>query len=282
LSNVLLLTNGREPPADILPSLGLLAHAVRVAPATVEQATASPPPDAILVDARRDLVQARRVLLALRSPANAVPIIAIVSDGGWAAVSADWGVDDLLLHTAGPGEVEARLRLAIGRRTQPDEIRSGGLVVNESTYSARMHGRSLDLTFKEFELLKFLAQHPGRVFTRAQLLQEVWGYDYFGGTRTVDVHVRRLRAKLGPENEAMIGTVRNVGYRFVPVKGGAASPLDAGSDSADLDSADPDSADLDNGHASASHDSAGQDSAGQDSAGHDTAGHPRAAAHATS
>ncbi len=77
----------------------------------------------------------------------------------------------------------------------------------------------LDLTFKEFELLKFLAQHPGRVFTRAQLLQEVWGYDYFGGTRTVDVHVRRLRAKLGPEHEALIGTVRNVGYRFVPVKG---------------------------------------------------------------
>src|SRR6202043_629154 len=77
----------------------------------------------------------------------------------------------------------------------------------------------LDLTFKEFELLKFLAQHPGRVFTRAQLLQEVWGYDYFGGTRTVDVHVRRLRAKLGTEHEALIGTVRNVGYRFVPVKG---------------------------------------------------------------
>ena len=72
----------------------------------------------------------------------------------------------------------------------------------------------LDLTFKEFELLKFLAQHPGRVFTRAQLLQEVWGYDYYGGTRTVDVHVRRLRAKLG-DHEALIGTVRNVGYRFV-------------------------------------------------------------------
>jgi DNA-binding winged helix-turn-helix (wHTH) protein len=77
----------------------------------------------------------------------------------------------------------------------------------------------LDLTFKEFELLKFLAQHPGRVFSRAHLLQEVWGYDYFGGTRTVDVHVRRLRAKLGTEHEALIGTVRNVGYRFVPVKG---------------------------------------------------------------
>ena len=81
---------------------------------------------------------------------------------------------------------------------------------------ATVRGRVLDLTYKEFELLKYLSQHPGRVYTRQQLLQEVWGYDYFGGTRTVDVHVRRLRAKLGPEYEALIGTVRNVGYRLVP------------------------------------------------------------------
>ncbi len=125
------------------------------------------------------------------------------------------------VETAGPAEVDARLRLAIGRleRTSedgvPDEIRSGDVAIDEATYTARVRGRILDLTFKEFELLKFLAQHPGRVFSRAQLLQEVWGYDYFGGTRTVDVHVRRLRAKLGPEHEAVIGTVRNVGYRFV-------------------------------------------------------------------
>ena len=94
-------------------------------------------------------------------------------------------------------------------------IRTGEVIVDDATYTARLGGRTLDLTFKEFELLKYLAQHPGRVFTRQQLLQEVWGYDYFGGTRTVDVHVRRLRAKLGPENETLIGTVRNVGYRFV-------------------------------------------------------------------
>ena len=91
----------------------------------------------------------------------------------------------------------------------------GELVIDEATYAARLRGRLLELTYKEFELLKYLAQHAGRVFTRAQLLQEVWGYDFFGGTRTVDVHVRRLRAKLGPEHEQMIGTVRNVGYKFV-------------------------------------------------------------------
>jgi len=242
LSNVLLLTSGRESPAEILPSLGFLPHAVRVAPAAVDSVTSGPAPDAVLVDARRDLVLARRVLMTLRATASPPPAIAIVTDGGLAAVSADWGADDLLLHTAGPAEVEARLRLAIGRRSQavaqlPDEIRAGGLVVNEVTYSARMSGRSLDLTFKEFELLKFLAQHPGRVFTRAQLLQEVWGYDYFGGTRTVDVHVRRLRAKLGAENEALIGTVRNVGYRFVPVKASTAGSGTGSEDSAlgDLD-----------------------------------------------
>ena len=95
-------------------------------------------------------------------------------------------------------------------------ITSGELVIDEASYSARFRGQPLDLTYKEFELLKYLAQHPGRVFTRAQLLQEVWGYDYYGGTRTVDVHVRRLRAKLGPDHEALIGTVRNVGYRLVP------------------------------------------------------------------
>jgi DNA-binding response OmpR family regulator len=97
-------------------------------------------------------------------------------------------------------------------------------VIDEETYSARIRGAALDLTFKEFELLKFLAQHPRRVFTRSQLLQEVWGYDYFGGTRTVDVHVRRLRAKLGTGNENLIGTVRNVGYKFVPARPDAHQP----------------------------------------------------------
>ena len=94
-------------------------------------------------------------------------------------------------------------------------IRAGELTIDPDTYAAKLKGRPLDLTYKEFELLKFLAQHPGRVFTRDQLLREVWGYDYFGGTRTVDVHVRRLRAKLGAEHESMIGTVRQVGYKFV-------------------------------------------------------------------
>jgi DNA-binding response OmpR family regulator len=159
----------------------------------------------------------------IRTTGSGVPVLVVVTEGGLAVVSHDWGIDDVLLHTCGPAELEARIKLAIGRlaaereSADPDAhvIRTGEVVVDEATYTAKISGRPLDLTFKEFELLKFLAQHPGRVFTREQLLQEVWGYDYFGGTRTVDVHVRRLRAKLGPENETLIGTVRNVGYRFV-------------------------------------------------------------------
>jgi DNA-binding response OmpR family regulator len=221
LSNVLLLTDATEPAAEILPSLSLLPHTIHTGPASATAANGGPGVDAILVDARRELVRVRRLLRLLRGAEMTVPVLAVVTEGGWAAVTADWGADDVILFTASPGEVDARLRLAIGRMAPAvsGEIRSGDLVIDEPTYSVRLRGHALDLTFKEFELLKFLAQHPGRVFTRSQLLQEVWGYDYFGGTRTVDVHVRRLRAKLGAEHEALIGTVRNVGYRFVPVKG---------------------------------------------------------------
>jgi DNA-binding response OmpR family regulator len=127
-----------------------------------------------------------------------------------------------MLDTAGPAEVDARIRIVIGKdalvqlakNPSLKEIRSGEVVIDEDSYTAKIKGRTLDLTFKEFELLKYLAQHPGRVFSRSQLLQEIWGYDYFGGTRTVDVHIRRLRSKLGPEFESIIDTVRNVGYRF--------------------------------------------------------------------
>ena len=237
MSELLLVTGVLEPSSEVLPALGLLLHSVRVLPAEASALVDAPPGRrgpgrcAPRPGARQSLCR------LLRTTGLDCPMLAIVTEGGLAAVSAEWGVDDVVLDTAGPAEVEARLRLAIGRRGRcrgaadaPDEIRSGDLAIDEATYSARLRGRPLDLTFKEFELLKYLAQHPGRVFTRAQLLQEVWGYDYFGGTRTVDVHVRRLRAKLGPEHEALIGTVRNVGYRFVPVKGGA--PEDR--DSADL------------------------------------------------
>ncbi|MGH9276822.1 MAG: winged helix-turn-helix domain-containing protein [Acidimicrobiales bacterium] len=125
--------------------------------------------------------------------------------------------DDFVVAPFRPGELEARLKHLFwrtGTGTRPELIEYGPLVLNLETYQAAIKGRPLDLTYMEYELLKFLATHPGKVFTREMLLSRVWGYEYYGGARTVDVHVRRLRAKLGEENANLIQTVRSVGYRF--------------------------------------------------------------------
>ncbi|HEX7744046.1 MAG TPA: response regulator transcription factor [Micromonosporaceae bacterium] len=216
---ILLLTAGAAPAA-VLPALDLLPHSVRTAPRDVRALLSGSSPAAVLVDARRELGEARATCRLLHATGLDVPLVAVVAEAGLIAVTADWGVDDVVLDSAGPAEVDARLRLAVGRRAKPAGeagglVRAAELTIDPDTYAAKLKGRPLDLTYKEFELLRFLAQHPGRVFTRDQLLREVWGYDYFGGTRTVDVHVRRLRAKLGSEYESMIGTVRQVGYKFV-------------------------------------------------------------------
>ena len=236
MGTLLLLTSALQPSAEVLPALALLGHQVKILPAEGSALIDAPDVDLILVDGRQELAHARDLCRLLRTTGTDCPVLLVVTEGGLAVVAHDWGMDDVVLHTCGPAELEARIRLSIGRlhATRDDDepdahvIRSGEVVVDDATYTASVGGRVLDLTFKEFELLKYLAQHPGRVFTREQLLQEVWGYDYFGGTRTVDVHVRRLRAKLGPEHETLIGTVRNVGYRFVlpakePVPGRAES-----------------------------------------------------------
>ena len=223
MSTLLLLTSALQPSAEVLPALALLGHSVRILPAEGSALLEAPDSDLVLVDGRQELAHARDLCRLIRTTGTEVPVLLVVTEGGLAVVAHDWGMDDVVLHTCGPAELEARIRLAVGRLAAQREaddpsahvIRSGEVVVDDAAYTAKVSGRSLDLTYKEFELLKFLAQHPGRVFTRQQLLQEVWGYDYFGGTRTVDVHVRRLRAKLGAENEHFIGTVRNVGYRFV-------------------------------------------------------------------
>jgi DNA-binding response OmpR family regulator len=233
VSVLLVLTTGTRA-AEVLPALGLLGHITRVAPMDGAALVETGPADVILVDARRDLAGARGLCRLLRTTGLTTPLLAVITEGGLAAVTHEWGLTDVVLDAAGPAEVEARLRLATSRvaaaAVDPADagvIRSGDLTIDEHTYSAKLKGAPLDLTFKEFELLKYLAQHPGRVFSRAQLLQEVWGYDYFGGTRTVDVHVRRLRAKLGPEHEALIGTVRHVGYKFVSQPMTALEPEEA-------------------------------------------------------
>lgn len=172
-------------------------------------------PLAVLVDAGTDASRAFLALSDLRTRADDLSTIAIVPEEHlerhpWHEVA-----DDLLLPRA--SEAQIRVRLAMLRRreggSEDAEIVLGPLSMNTDTYRVAVDGRPLDLTYKEFELLRFLASRPGVVFTREALLREVWGYDFYGGTRTVDVHVRRLRAKLGPEHEALVETVRGVGYR---------------------------------------------------------------------
>ena len=214
----LLLLTADPDPATVLPALDLLPVTLRSAAAEVTALVTAGPYDFVLVDARTDLGAARALCRVLGTDGLAVPLLAVVTEGGMAVIGPEWGVSDVVLAGAGPAEVHARLRLLAARAGGDGSglVSLGDLTIEEDTYTARLRGRPLELTYKEFELLKFLAQHPGRVFTREQLVTEVWGYDFFGGTRTVDVHVRRLRAKLGAEHESMIGTVRNVGYRFVP------------------------------------------------------------------
>ncbi|NNC11685.1 response regulator transcription factor [Planctomonas sp. JC2975] len=214
MAQLLVLTP--TPQVEVLPALGLLSHRVRQIPADASALVGAPAADLIMVDARRDLAGARSLCKILATTGNSTPVVLVLTEGGLTAVTGDWSIDDVVLEGAGPAETDARIRLAMDRRSNDpmqSKIQASGVTIDEASYSAKVHGRPLDLTFKEFELLRFLATHPSRVFTREQLLSEVWGYDYFGGTRTVDVHVRRLRAKLG-DSESLIGTVRNVGYRF--------------------------------------------------------------------
>lgn len=208
-------------PATALPGLDLLPHEVRTSPLGVRVPSGvSARFDLLLVDGTRDVRRARTACLELKRDCP-TPRLLIVPEAALPAVTTEWSVVDVLLPAASPAEIDLRLRLAQGNRTltgpvgsgEPTSVRSAGVVIDEGNFTARVYDRTLDLTYKEFELLHFLAAHPGRVFTREQLLSEVWGTDYFGGTRTVDVHVRRLRAKLG-EHEALISTVRGVGYGF--------------------------------------------------------------------
>jgi DNA-binding response OmpR family regulator len=212
----LALLSDRSPDVS-LPALLEVAPDLKLEPlsvASIEHALALEP-EAILVDAQENPPHAWSVLSALRARDARVPTVVVLERDQldrhpWHEVA------DELVYPGAPA-AELRVRLAMLRRRagagDGTVIRLGALSIDTETYHVTVSGRPLDLTFKEFELLRFLAQAAGRVFTRPSLLREVWGYDFYGGTRTVDVHVRRLRAKLGPEHEHLIETVRSVGYR---------------------------------------------------------------------
>jgi DNA-binding response OmpR family regulator len=214
--NPLVLLSDRTS-GDVLPALGGLGLDVKtehLSTAAVRDVLALRP-DVVLVDAVENPGQGHAVLRAIRERDATAPTLVVVERRDlerfpWEEVAGE-------LCYPGAPEPEIRIRLAMLRaragRTEGGVVRLGPLALDVESFAVTVQGRALDLTYKEFQLLRFLAERPERVFTRPTLLREVWGYDFYGGTRTVDVHIRRLRAKLGPEHEALIETVRGVGYR---------------------------------------------------------------------
>jgi DNA-binding response OmpR family regulator len=215
LRRILFLSD--RPPHEVLPAAQALGVDLK-SELPVADALARLPdlaPDLIVADATQEPERTHALLSALAAAGTPLGVVVVLTRGAVDAFPWHEVADDFVYPDCGEAELKLRLDLIRARRGDLGEagVRLGPVTINVDTYQVQAGGRPLDLTYKEFELLRFLAQQPGRVFSRAQLLQEVWGYDFYGGTRTVDVHIRRLRAKLGPEHEHLIETVRGVGYR---------------------------------------------------------------------
>lgn len=173
-------------------------------------------PDLVLLDAVGALdEEIKQVVLTCRE--KHLPVLALVAAPDSIANNGSINPDDFILEPLNCRELLARIRQIVARRPNRDEtsmIRIGNLVIDETKYDVQIDGYRINLTFKEYQLLRLLAANPGKVFSRDELLSRIWGYEYFGGTRTVDVHIRRLRSKVDGTHGELIETVRNVGYRF--------------------------------------------------------------------
>jgi DNA-binding response OmpR family regulator len=215
LRRILFLSD--RSPHDVLPAAASLGADIKAEPPSVDALTRLPDiaPDLVVVDGVIDPERAHELLAALSAAGSPVGALAVLGRADLGRHPWHEAVDDFVFPEVSQAELRLRLELIRARRGDAgqDVVRLGPVAINVETYQVTAGARTLDLTYKEFELLRFLAQHAGRVFSRAKLLREVWGYDFYGGTRTVDVHIRRLRAKLGPEHEHLIETVRGVGYR---------------------------------------------------------------------
>jgi DNA-binding response OmpR family regulator len=214
-----------ESPAAALRDLGCDVRAVNFELTGAEQGVdednlAKEPVQVLIIDARERLETAYSCLKTLRDlpPLASTPALIAVTVQRLSSLDAR-AADDFILVPIVPAEMYARLRQLDWRFaafSAEERLKVGDIHIDLAGYEVHLRDRKLELTHQEFELLKFLAQHRGKVWTREQLLSKVWGYRYFGGTRTVDIHVRRLRAKLGSPADAMIETVRNVGYKMRP------------------------------------------------------------------
>jgi DNA-binding response OmpR family regulator len=222
MQRILIVTDSLKELADWQRALVQAGYPVGTCAGSREnlmQALMPRPPDIFLLDGSAAQLTPKELRSALSEhfPSHEMRLIWLATGEQAARLDPASGLDDFLVLPASAAELLARIRLLLWRTHRVDGadlLLAGDLVIDQANYSVSAGGQALELTFKEYELLRFLVSHRGRVFTREALLNQVWGYDYFGGTRTVDVHIRRIRAKLGPEREELIETVRNVGYKF--------------------------------------------------------------------
>ena len=219
----LFISQSREPHTGLLKDLAeadVVSSFSRYDDGVLD-AVATGRPDLYLldIDGTVDPGELNGLVRRLRQERNQ-PVIALVPRDLLPTLDQITDVDDFVLSPYDADEVLARVRRLLthpGEEAPGDEvIRRDGLSINLTTCEVRVEGAVIELTFKEYELLRLLAANPGRVYTREALLDKIWGYDYFGGDRTVDVHIRRLRSKIEVNGHAYIGTVRNIGYRFIP------------------------------------------------------------------
>ncbi|MDR0836619.1 MAG: response regulator transcription factor [Propionibacteriaceae bacterium] len=216
MAQILLVSPANRTPSAIPAALEMLSHDVVSVAGADRVLGYKGVVDLVIVDGRGDLPDARTIT-GLIVDNTQYHVMLLVPVASLPVLNSKWGIEDFVVDTATATELDARIRLMLEvRASGASSLVAGQIAINEDAYTVAARGRSIDLTYTEFELLKYMVQHPGRVLSREQLLTDVWGYDYFGGTRTVDVHIRRLRAKLGSELEHYITTVRNVGYRFSP------------------------------------------------------------------
>ena len=204
---------------------GLLESGFAVTPVTTAEffrESFAPPEklDVVIVDLERSGAEAGKICHAIKRerPLKEIPLILLMTEEQLGRIDFGWGVEDYLTLPVSAKRLAERLNFLVWKlhRVSPQNgFSQGGLVIDFERYEVHDQGQPVDLTYKEFELLKFLVLHSGKPFTREALLDKVWGYDYYGGTRTVDVHVRRLRAKIETGGAAYIETVRNVGYKFL-------------------------------------------------------------------
>ena len=232
MSRVLIITDNKGLVEDLKRqgerSAGPATESLRVLSVSpqsdiVKYVSESGVPDVVLLDldgaqnVRGPVASLRESLQTLR--AHETPLIARVNLATLERLDFALGLADFVESSASAAEILTRIRFVLWRLNKvdvKDVMKVDDLVIDQANYEVSVRGRAVTLTFKEFELLRFLATHPGKVFTRDRLLNHVWGYDYYGGTRTVDVHIRRLRSKLRTCRKEHIETLRNVGYKFVP------------------------------------------------------------------